>query len=148
MVVAGFLVAAVGLVTAADTAKEEAIKQDRAQYEGAWRVSSLEVNGNKAQEADARKIVVLNHADTWTITVGGQEVARGTSKIDPTQKPKTIDFVPSTGAGVGKTFLGIYEIAGDCRKLCYAAPGKARPAEFASKPGSEQVFVVFQREKK
>ena len=38
-------------------AKDEAIKKDRKQIEGTWRVIALEVNGNKAMEEDAKKIL-------------------------------------------------------------------------------------------
>ena len=144
----GWFVAMVALVAAADSTKDEAIKKDGARYEGTWRVVSLEVNGNKTPEEDAKKITVINHADTWIVMAEGNEVAKGTSKIDPTKKPKTIDFTPTEGNDQGKVFLGIYEIEGNARKLCFAPSGKDRPTEFASKPGSEHFLVVFERAKK
>jgi uncharacterized protein (TIGR03067 family) len=76
-----------------------------------------------------------------------KEVAKGTSEIDPTKTPKTIDFKPTDGSEKGKTFLGIYDIKQTCRKLCYAPAGKDRPTEFSSTPGSGNVLVIFQREK-
>jgi uncharacterized protein (TIGR03067 family) len=144
----GWLVLAAGLVAAADVAQEEAIKKDRQKYEGVWRVVSLDINGTRAADRDARRITVANHADgTWAVRTDGKEVWKGTSTIDPTKRPKAIDFVRAEGANAGQTFLGIYEIAGDSRKLCFAPPGKGRPTEFASKPGSGHVLVVFRREK-
>jgi uncharacterized protein (TIGR03067 family) len=71
----------------------------------------------------------------------------GTSQIDPTSKPKNLDFLIATGPDKGKTCLGIYEIKENCRKLCYASPGKDRPTEFSSKPGSGHTLVIFKREK-
>ena len=136
------------LVAGADSAKEEAIKKDRAEYEGTWQVVSVEMNGKKTAAEDARKITVLNQGDTWIVQVEGKEVARGTSKIDPTKKPKTIDFTPTKGSDQGKVFLGIYAIEGNSRKLCFAEPGKARPTEFVSKPGREHCLVIFERVKK
>ena len=78
----------------------------------------------------------------------GKEVWKGTSTIDPMSQPKTIDFVPTEGANAGQTYLGIYQIEGDARKVCFAPPGKDRPTEFASKPGSGHILVAFEREKK
>jgi uncharacterized protein (TIGR03067 family) len=144
----GWLVAAAGLVAAADTAQEEAIKKDREKYEGVWRVVSLEVNGDKAADGDAQRITVANLADgTWVVRVDGEETSKGASQIDPTKNPKTIDFVATGGEIRGQTFLGIYEIDGNSRKLCFAPPGKDRPVEFSSKSGSMHVLVVFRREK-
>src|SRR5690348_10110864 len=76
-------------LTAGD-AKDEAVKKDRKKYEGTWQVVSLEVDGNKAPEEDAKKITAINEADgKWAIKADGKVVARGTSEIDPTKKPKT-----------------------------------------------------------
>lgn len=128
--------------------REEAIKQDRKRIAGTWRVVALEVNGNKAMEEDARKLTVVNGSDgTWTLFSEGKEISKGTSTFDPTKKPKAIDFTPTKGEGKGKQYLGIYELGERTRKLCFAPPGKDRPAEFSSTPGSEYVLVTFEREK-
>src|SRR5437762_3231241 len=96
---------------AGDNAKDKAIKKDRQAYVGTWRVVALENNGNKSNEDDAKKITVVNGADgTWSIQVSGNEIASGTSMIDPTKKPKTINFTPTVGLEAGKEYLGIYEI--------------------------------------
>jgi uncharacterized protein (TIGR03067 family) len=129
-------------------AKDKAIQQDRKTYTGTWQVVSLEVNGNKSSDEDARKITVENQADgTWIIKVDDKEVSRGTSTIDPTKKPKTIDFVPATGDSQGRTHLGIYELTEKTRKLCFAEPDKERPTEFSAQAGTGHVLVTFERQK-
>ncbi len=77
----------------------------------------------------------------------GEKVIQGTSEIDPTRKPKTIDFMTTEGDDKGKIVLGIYELGDDTRKLCYAQPGKDRPSEFSAPAGSGHTLVVFKREK-
>lgn len=145
---AGMALIAATLVSADDNAREQAIKKDRKQMEGVWRAVSLEVNGNKAAENDARKIVVINHADgTWTLKVDDKQISKGTNKIDPTRKPKTIDFTPTEGEGKGKEFVGIYELGKHRRKLCFVEAGKDRPGEFVSAVGSERILVIFERDK-
>jgi len=47
-----------------------------------------------------------------------------------------------------KTFLGIYEVKKDSRKVCLAEQGKERPTEFSAKPGSGHTLAVFKRVKK
>jgi uncharacterized protein (TIGR03067 family) len=133
---------------AAGNDKQEAVQQERKKYEGTWRVIFLQADGNQAAENDAKKIMVVNRGDgTWSIKIEDKEIAKGTSEIDPTKKPKTIDFTPTEGSEKGKVFLGIYDIKENCRKLCYAPAGKERPTEFSSTPGSGHVLVIFQREK-
>jgi len=139
----------VASLAATDANKQAAIRQERKKYEGTWRVIFLQVDGNQASDDDAKKITVVNHADgTWSIRVENKEIAKGTSEIVPTKKPKTIDFTPAEGAEKGKSFLGIYDIKENCRKICYSPSGKDRPTAFSSTPGSGSVLAIFQREKK
>jgi uncharacterized protein (TIGR03067 family) len=144
----GLLLAITVSFATADDAKDEAIKKDRKQIEGTWRVVSLEVDGNKVPDDDAKKITVVNGPDgTWSLFSDGKEVGKGTNSFDPTKKPKTIDFTQTEGEGKGNLYLGIYELEENARKLCFAPPGKDRPTEFISMPGSEHVLVKFEREK-
>jgi len=146
----GFLVVEVlltAIAATADDAKDEAIKKDRKQIEGTWRIVALEVEGNKSNEDDAKKFTVVNGSDgTWSLRSEGNVISKGISTFDPTTKPKTIDFTPTEGGGQGNQHLGIYELGEKTRKLCFAPPGKGRPTEFASTPGSEHILVTFERE--
>jgi uncharacterized protein (TIGR03067 family) len=134
-------------IVTADEAKKAAIREDRKRIEGRWRVAELVVNGNVAKEDDARKLVVVNEADgTWQLFSEGKQVSKGTSTIDPTKDPKTIDFSPTEGEAKGKQFQGIYMLDEKTRKLTFAPADKGRPSEFSSLPGSEHVLVKFERE--
>jgi len=148
ILVVGVLLAYCHRAITDDAGKDEAIKKERSKYEGTWRVDSLEVDGNKASDDDARKITVINRIDgTWVICIDGSETYRGTSEIDPTKKPKTIDFTPTEGDAAGMKHLGIYEIEENTRRLCFAKPGQERPTEFSAPAGSGHLLVTFKREK-
>ena len=73
---------------------------------------------------------------------------KGVVKIDPKKKPKWMDSTATTGSDKEKVSLGIYEIAGDDYKVCFAPPGKARPKAFSSAPGSGNIVQVWKREKR
>ena len=144
---AGILITALSTIASADDGKDEVIKKDRKLIEGTWRVVALEVNGNKGTEEDARKITVVNGSDgTWSLRHEGNEIGKGTTTIDPTKKPKTIDITPIAGGGKDELYLGIYELGEKTRKLCFAPPGKERPTAFVSTSGSEHILVTFERE--
>jgi uncharacterized protein (TIGR03067 family) len=148
LLVVGAMLTAIATIASADNAKDDAIKKDHKRIEGTWRVVALEVNGNKESEEDAKKFTVVNGADgTWSLRSEDKEISKGTSTIDPTKKPKTIDFTVTEGDGKGNQHLGIYELGEKTRKLCFAPPGKERPTEFSSTPGSKHILVTFQREK-
>ena len=146
LAVVGIFLSATATISAADDAKNEAIKKDRKQIEGTWRIVVLEINGNKANAEDAKKLKVVNGSDgTWSLRSDDKETSKGTSTFDPTQKPKTIDFTVTDGGGKGEQYLGIYDLGENTRKLCFAPPGKKRPAEFSSAPDSEHILVTFER---
>jgi uncharacterized protein (TIGR03067 family) len=144
----GVLFTAIGAIASADEAKDEAIKKDQKLIEGTWRIVALEINGEKSSEEDSKKLTVVNGSDgTWSLRSEGNEVSKGTSTIAPTKNPKTIDLTPTEGGGKDKAHPGIYELGERTRKLCFAPPGKDRPARFSSTPGSEHILVTFEREK-
>lgn len=144
----GVLLTVIATIAPADDATDEAVKKDRKQIEGTWRAIALVVDGNTVMEEDARKLIVINGSDgTWSLRSEGKDISKGTSTIDPTKKPKTIDFLATEGEGKDNAYLGIYEIGENTRKLCFAPTGKARPIEFSSTPGSEHVLITFEREK-
>jgi uncharacterized protein (TIGR03067 family) len=136
-------------LTAAGDDKDKAVKEDRKKYEGTWQVISLEVDGNTSAEEDAKKITVVNEADgKWAIEAEGKVIARGTSEIDPTKKPKAVDLTVTEGDGKGQTLRGIYEFKDDTRKVCLAPEGKDRPTEFSAPAGSGHILAVLKRVKK
>lgn len=145
----GLLVTALTVIASAEEAKDEAIKMDRQQLAGTWRIMSLEVNGNQAKEEDAKKLTVVNGSDnTWALFSEGKEIGKGTNDLDPTTTPKKIDLTVMESDGQTKVYPGIYELGDQTRKLCFAPAGKDRPTEFTTTPGSEHILVVFEREKK
>ena len=132
----------------ADNADDEAVKKDRKRIEGTWKVVSFTINGNQST-GDVGKIIVVNGADgSWNLTVNDQELVQGATTINPSKKPKEIDITPTTGDDKGKMYPGIYEVADDTRKLCFAPTGKPRPTEFTSVAGTDHVLVMFERVKK
>jgi uncharacterized protein (TIGR03067 family) len=144
----GLLLTLTGALTADD--KEKAIKADRKKYEGTWQVISLEVAGNKSADEDAKKITVINEADgKWAIEADGNVVARGTSELDPTKKPRTVDLTVTEGDGKGQMAPGIYEFSDDdTRKVCLAQAGKERPTVFSSTAENGHILAILKRVKK
>lgn len=136
---------------AADATKDEAVKKDRKRIEGTWKVVRVVWNGKEIQEEVAGSLTVVNSADgTWSLRQEGREIGGGTSTLDPTGTPKTIDFTVTRvkqGAGKDKKYHGVYELGREARKLCFAPAEKDRPAKFASEPGSGHILVTFKRVK-
>ena len=136
------------LIVICAAAADDAVKKEMAQLEGAWSMVSGEANGvAMPKETVASGKRVAKDGET-TITFGEQVYFKAKFTIDPTKKPKAIDYAMTEGPTKGKTHLGIYEVDGDTVKFCFAAPGKDRPTDFTAKEGSQQTLSVWKRDKK
>jgi uncharacterized protein (TIGR03067 family) len=127
---------------------EEAVKEDRKTLAGTWQAVSYELDGKKAPADDLKDVqLVVDAEGKATAKRAGQTFIAGTTKIDPTKEPKTIDVSYLEGDIKRQTALGIYEVKGDTLRICRAAPAKDRPTEFSSKPGSGHTLMVYKRAK-
>ena len=142
----GLLIVGVALLLVAADAGEDA-KKELAKFEGTWRIVSLETEQGKIGEDAIKDFRLIIEGDKFTAKEQSGEV-RGTFKVDPTKKPKTIDITMKDGPMKDKTMLGIYELDGDTYKLCGDMQGKNRPTDFSVKPGRGNVLEVLKREKK
>jgi uncharacterized protein (TIGR03067 family) len=122
------------------------IDAEYAKLEGTWRFLSLEVDGMKLPEAAIKDARLIIKGKEFTMK---DPVAtyRGTFRIDPAKKPKTIDIKFTEGPEKGNTSLGIYELNGDELKMCLTITAKDRPTAFEAKAKSGHGFEVLRREK-
>jgi uncharacterized protein (TIGR03067 family) len=117
----------------------------RQELAGTWQAVRYALNGNKATDEDMRKIQLVFDAEGKASALRESKVfIAATTKIDPTLRPMTIDMNYTEGDPKGTTTLGIYKIEDDLLTICCSAPGKARPAEFSSKPGSDDKLMIVQ----
>ena len=125
----------------------QAVKKDLAQLQGEWSMVSGTADGYPIPDGMLPNSKRVCKGDELTATVGGQLVMKARITIDPTQKPKTIDYQVIDGPTKGKKHLGIYEVEGDTMKSCFAAPGAERPADFISKLGDKRTSTVWKHAK-
>lgn len=133
--VAGFLIAA-------DDPKDELKK-----LEGSYTMVSGEKDGKSLPEKTIKTAKLVIKGDQHDFRIG-DETFKGTLKVDPSKKPKTIDATDTEGPFKGKTLHGIYELDGDTFKVCFAKPGEDRPKEFSTKSGTGHILQVWKKEKK
>jgi uncharacterized protein (TIGR03067 family) len=127
-----------------EPAREKAIREELMQFGGLWKMSELVIGGKQPKEGAGPFQLVLR-GDRWqSRTADG--ITSGFFRVDPTQRPRTIDVHFSDGPEKGETLRGIYELTGDTYKVCLNMVDEPRPSELVSKPGSQQVLEVFKRE--
>jgi uncharacterized protein (TIGR03067 family) len=136
----------VGLSLPLEGPKDDPVKKELKQLEGAWQATSLEQDGEKATEAVVKQMKLVVEGQKATFFAGDTVLLQGTIKLDPATKPKALDVASRAGRLKDQTVEGIYEFDGDAVKICLGSPGGVRPTEFKS--GKDQPLVTYQRVKR
>jgi uncharacterized protein (TIGR03067 family) len=119
---------------------------ERKLFQGTWLPTAAELSENPFDEATLKTMKLVIEGDKYTVTIG-KLIDKGTTKIDPAAKPKTMDIIGDDGPNKGKTFLAIYELNGDTLRVCYDLTGKVRPSEFKTKKGELLFLATYKRAK-
>src|SRR5262245_51322679 len=128
-------------------APTDAVKKEMAQLEGEWTMVSGERDGQPLPDNFLRDANRVAKDGVPTISIGDRVYMKAKFSVDPTKKPKAIDYEILEGQAKGKKVLGIYEIDGDKVKFCFATADKDRPSEFTAKAGSGHTLSVWKRKK-
>ena len=110
MLVGGFVAAAAAVACAAES---DAVKKDMAKLQGQWVLVSGSANGQEIAEEIRDQLKRVYKGDELTVTMGDELFFKAKVTLDPSKKPKTIDYEMKEGVNAGKTQLGIYEFDGD-----------------------------------
>ncbi|WP_406698679.1 TIGR03067 domain-containing protein [Singulisphaera sp. Ch08] len=116
------------------------------ELKGSWKLKSMHRNGDKLED---KPLVVTFDDCKFETRSNGKSVESGTIEIDIRTKARNYD-VTITGdfKEKGNTYHGIYKIAGDTLQTCVNInPGKDRPREFVTTPGSGHQLIIWERVK-
>jgi uncharacterized protein (TIGR03067 family) len=140
------LIVVLSTLLGANAAQDEAAKKDLDSLQGVWQCVSMEIDG-KSMPADQVKALKLTFKGNKASHPGADDkVEEAIVKLDPTKKPKAIDFSPLAGSDNGAAIQAIYSLEKDTLKICGASKDTTRPTEF--KAGKGVTLVVLTREKK
>ncbi len=135
-----------GLLLAGCNHQAPAPKTDLDRLQGTWNLVSATRDGNVLPEDKVKQTTIVFKGDAFRFP-GSAEYAtskEGTIKLDETKTPKEMDAI-STDKEV---MLGIYRLEENGYKVCFAPPGKPRPTEFVSTPGSGLILQSWERQNK
>ncbi len=129
-------------------AQSKAVKDEIAKMGGTWSMVSAERDGQPVPEFLVKTGKREATGNSTSVTVGGSVILKATFTVDPTKKPKTVDYTLTDGKSAGKKQLGIYEFKGDTMKICFASPGAPRPKVYKTKMGDKTTVSVWKKDKK
>lgn len=132
--------------TPTERARRKSIEDDRKAFDGTWVGAFNRRDGATVPEDEAKQARLIVTGDRYTMDRGEDRTSRGTTRIDPTRTPRSMDVSIIDGPHKGETWLGIYELSADTYRACFATEGGPRPTAFTSEPGSKQILWVFKRE--
>ena len=122
---------------------QDAAKTEIAKLQGTWKVVAMEAEGQKVPEEFLKKKEMQLLVKQDRLSFSGPDDLQP-FRVDPTAKPKTIDFLGDASKVINK---GIYELEADTLKLCFSQrPTLDRPKDFDTK-GTKYFLFTLKREK-
>jgi uncharacterized protein (TIGR03067 family) len=145
-----FAVLAVGLWVVLPLRGDDDATKELKKLEGTWVTVSADLDGDSLNEL-VKGLTFTVKGDAITIA-GSKEIlklySKGTFKLYPDTKPKSLDFKVGGGDQAGKVVEAIYEFTKDDElRICANLIGKERPTAFESKEGTGNLLIVVKREK-
>jgi uncharacterized protein (TIGR03067 family) len=138
-----FVIGLASLASAGD-GPEKMVQDDLAGLQGSWQIISYEKAAVKYPPCQLQLLPTLvfkgrdytwADGETGTITL-----------IDPSKKPKIIEYKRTSGPMKNTTELAIYKIEGDSFTDCIAPPGAAEhPKDFSTSEENGQILIVYKR---
>ncbi|HZT81649.1 MAG TPA: TIGR03067 domain-containing protein [Gemmataceae bacterium] len=136
---------AAGLLLAAAAAADEEGKGDKDSLEGTWSLVSVEINKQPLAMEKLKEARLVVKGKDYSFKLGDMRLEL-THKMYPDRKPKAMDMTVTEGPDKGKTLHAIYKLEGDTLTICrHTLLDKPRPTEFATKPDSGLMLIVWKR---
>jgi uncharacterized protein (TIGR03067 family) len=138
------LIVALAVLATAGNPAEDVSQAAARKFEGTWQLVSAVTDGKPTPADVVSKIRVVIKDGKHSVFFKDQAVVKQIPfKVDTKRTPwEATDTLPD-----GTQIKGIYTLDGDTLTSCVAEPGKDRPTEFASKPGTGHTLRTFKRAK-
>lgn len=116
--------------------------------EGEWTMVSGVFNGVQMSEQMVKWCTRVTRGSVTTVLAGPQVMLKASFTLDDSKLPLAIDYMNVEGTHARQSQAGIVDLTGDTLRICMAAPGKPRPADFSSKPRDGRSYTTWRLAKK
>jgi len=111
------------------------------ELEGEWKMIACRADGHAVPESIVNTGKRIARGGESTTYFGKQLLMKARYTVDKSAAPHTVDYT----IGNGKQPLGIWRFEGDTLEICFAPPGKPRPADFTAPGGTGHTFTAWVR---
>jgi len=129
----------------------QAVRADLAMMEGEFYLVAGEINGQAMPDDMVKSARRVTKNGVVTVYFGGQAAMTARIILDPSKKPRELNYEMIDGPSKGRRQLGIYELFDNPKhielKLCVAGPDFDRPIDYSTSPGSGRTMTVWRRDK-
>ena len=116
--------------------------------QGTWRGWVVEGRGQRPDAGPVNLEITVKKDVIVAKRLGGvnkdDPLGEGTFRLTVAPKEKRIDATRTTAPAKGRTYAGIYEVAGDTLKWCVANPNQERPTDMVTRRG--QFLLILKRQ--
>jgi|SRR6516165_6261332 len=132
--------------------QEEAVKKEQKKLQGDWQIVQSEEDGTPTADFIVQNLKITIKGNQLTLK-GVEDLmerfGKVTFTVDPSTKPKIMDFKVVAGKDKDNRHDGIYEFKGEQLTICVTtASGGDRPNEFKTRAGSNRLLVTLKRAKR
>jgi uncharacterized protein (TIGR03067 family) len=135
------------LAAALSVAADDPAPSDLDRLQGTWLLITLEAEGEDVPAEQHEGWNAVYAGNRLTLRAGEMVRRRGIITLDPSRSPRAMNTWDQDGPYEDQTVPGIYELAGDTLKVCFARPGAERPTEFTTRRGTGFLYCVYRRQK-
>lgn len=115
--------------------------------EGTWKLTSVQLNAQALPIEKLQDAQLVVRGTKYSLKLADTRLEMTHALLND-QRPRAMDLTIVEGPDKGKAFHAIIKLAGDTLTVCRSIqPDQERPTEFASKPDSGLLLVVWTRQK-
>jgi uncharacterized protein (TIGR03067 family) len=122
-------------------------KDDLKKLQGTWKPMKVERAGRELPVVAERDHQVVIAGLEWIYHRLGRPPDPRSIVLHPKLNPRGIDIKPGKTSRAA-VLVGIYAMDRDTLKVCYSFGEAARPKEFKTERGRDEVLVTYQRQKR
>ena len=124
-------------------AERDALSSPETELEGEWAMVTGVLDGVALDKDAVTWCKRITRGHLTTVVAGPQVFLKASFTLDQSKTPHAIDYVNLGGAGAAKPQAGIFDLKGNTLKVCMAAPGRPRPADFSSTSGDGRSLTTW-----
>jgi uncharacterized protein (TIGR03067 family) len=133
------------LLVAAGPVEKPSPARESDALQGTWRAVVIEKAGKKEADAALKTVTVVIKDNRFALKSRDKVIEEVTLKLDPAKDPPHVTLTPVRGPRKDRPHPGIYAAEKGRLKICWAPPGKERPAAFATAADNGNFLIVLER---